>query len=239
MIRDDIKTAFAFLTIIPTRHTPGTPARAVAYFPVVGVVIGALLAVVASTGVLSRDVVALLVLGTWIVVTGGLHLDGFGDSCDGLLATTTPERRLEIMRDPRAGSWAVVGLVVLLLGKWIVLRHVDPLLLVLPPVLGRWAMVLAIWSFPYARSSGLGALFREGLTIRHILIATGVTAVAVFGVSLVVGGVAQIAFLLVPILVWLVGHWAARRLGGGLTGDVYGALCVLTELMALIVLSRG
>src|SRR5204862_526367 len=78
----------------------------------------------------------------------------FADSFDVLLSTVTPECRLEIMKDPRAGSWAVTGLALLLLGKWIALRTLSPPLLIVPPVMGRWAMVLAAAAFPLARDSG-------------------------------------------------------------------------------------
>ena len=144
-----IRGAFAFLTIIPvgSPHVE-RPGHAFAYFPLVGLVIGAALALVATSRLFPPDVTAFLALAVWVILTGGLHLDGFGDSCDGLLSTTTPERRLEIMKDPRAGSWAVVGLALLLLGKWVVLREVSPVLLILPPIVGRWSMALAAYNFP-------------------------------------------------------------------------------------------
>src|SRR5258708_20357268 len=122
-----------------------------------------IVAIVTSIRVLPGDLIAFLALFTWVALTGGLHLDGLADSCDGLLATVTPERRLEIMKDPRAGSWAVAGIALLLLGKWIALRDVQPALLILPPVLGRWAMVLAAAGFPTARTSGLAPPFPQGL----------------------------------------------------------------------------
>jgi len=110
----------------------------------------------------SAEVRALLILLAWVVLTGGLHLDGLADSCDGLLATTTPEKRLDIMKDPRAGSWAVVGVVLLLLGK-LLLRESAPVALLIAPVAGRWMLTAAAWGYPYARSTGLGAWFKDGL----------------------------------------------------------------------------
>ena len=228
----DLQVAFALLTILPAGHTGARPpGYAFAWFPLVGLVIGLLLygAALVSPAPLAGYVVLLL----WVIVTGGLHLDGCGDACDGLLATTTPERRLEIMKDPRTGVWAVVGLILLLLGKFVALGQVAPLLLVVAPVAGRWSMVVAAAGFPYARTAGLGGYFREGLGRRQVIIAS-VTALLVIGVVACFDWRALLALLVAPLLVFAGGRWAAARLGGGLTGDVYGALCETTELILLL-----
>jgi adenosylcobinamide-GDP ribazoletransferase len=232
--------ALAFLTILPVGEVESDePGRAFAIFPLVGLLIGLLLAAAAHSlaHFLPADLTALGVVVLWVIVTGGLHLDGFGDSCDGVLATVEPERRLEIMKDPQAGSWAVIGLILLLLGKWLAVREVSTAALILPAVIGRWGMVLAAFGFPYARSSGLGAFFRQGLGRRQVILATLTTVLIVVVWSLLIDR-RGIALLLVGwLLVMSAGRWAARRLGGGLTGDVYGALCELTELACLLGLS--
>jgi adenosylcobinamide-GDP ribazoletransferase len=226
--------AFAFLTILPVRMPPAhLPGRAFAYFPLVGLVIGVVISGIASVQFVARDMSAFLALAAWVILTGGLHLDGFGDSCDGLLATTTPQRRLEIMKDPRAGTYAVVGLSLLLLGKWLALRAAPPLLLMLPPVMGRWALALAAYSFPYARASGVGAYFREGLERTQVFSATAFAGM----IALVFGWPVLLVVLVAPITVFMAGRWASARLGGALTGDVYGAICELTELLCLVILS--
>jgi adenosylcobinamide-GDP ribazoletransferase len=235
---DALSGALAFLTILPARHLRDDPGRIFAWFPAVGLVIGCLLAALAANEVLSPPVRALTVLVGWIVITGGLHLDGLGDFCDGVLATTTPERRLEIMKDPRSGMWAVVGLVVVLLAKWVLIQDVAPFALLVPPILGRWGMTLAAYAFPYGRATGgIGGYFRHGLTQRDVLLATLQAGIFVLPAMLLFGAAVTLAFVLTPLLVWLLGHWAAARLGGGLTGDVYGALCELTELLCLFVLA--
>ncbi|MDX2163455.1 MAG: adenosylcobinamide-GDP ribazoletransferase [bacterium] len=231
----DIRAAFSFLTILPFGY--GVAARPPGYsfsaYPVVGLVIGLALAATASLSPLPPHVTAFLVLVAWVIVTGGLHLDGFGDSCDGLLATTPPERRLAIMKDPQAGSWAVIGLILLLLGKWTLIQTVPPLLLVIPPIIGRWAMVIAVYAFPYARASGLGAYFRDGLSRTQVIIASGIALCGVLAAGRSLPPVV-IAFGTGAFTIGLVGSWAARRLGGGITGDVYGALCELIELGCLL-----
>src|SRR5262245_48220028 len=106
--------AFTFLTTLPLgglvrSAEDAQPGKMFSFFPLVGLALGGILTVVASIAFLPKDLTAFLVLVAWVALTGGLHLDGLADSCDGLFATVTPERRLEIMRDPRAGSWAVIG----------------------------------------------------------------------------------------------------------------------------------
>lgn len=238
---NDLRVAFAFLTVLPVGYPRGEngrarPGRSFAYFPLVGLVIGVLVSLIAGTSLFSRDFTAFFTLLTWVVLTGGLHLDGFGDSCDGLLATTTPERRLEIMKDPHAGTWAVTGLILLLLGKWAALREID-VPLILPPVIGRWVMVVAAYGFSYARTSGLGGYFREGLGRGQVITATGITLVTTALVSIPYGWRMSLTLVVGLLVAFGMGRWAVGRLNGGLTGDVYGALCELTEWGCLLLLS--
>jgi adenosylcobinamide-GDP ribazoletransferase len=233
----DMRAALSFLTILPLGNAQGRkPGWSFAWYPLVGLLIGAALALTAALSPLHGGITSFLVLLAWVVITGGLHLDGFGDACDGLLAAVEPARRLAIIKDPRAGSWAVVGLALLLLGKWTALAAVPPALLILPPVVGRWAMVIAAYSFPYARQTGLGAYFRDGLGRAQVITATAVALLAAAASAREVVPL-WTAFIIGGVTVFVVGKWAAKRLGGGLTGDVYGALCELTELLCLLGLS--
>lgn len=234
----DLRAAFSFLTILPLGYADGRkPGWSFAWYPLVGACIGLMLALVAAYSPFAPMITAFLVVLVWVILTGGLHLDGFGDSCDGVLATVNPERRLEIMKDPRTGTWAVAGIVLLLLGKWVSVTAIHPALLLLPPVLGRWGMVLAAYAFPYGRASGLGGYFKDGLGRVQVGIATGLMLVVV---GLMAWLMTPWVIALVPLvggLVWALGLWVMRRLGGGLTGDIYGALCELTELACLMGLS--
>ncbi len=231
----DFMDALTFLTILPVpwKGSSSQPGRIFAFFPLVGALIGIIVYLIASIPFLPRDLVSFLALLGWASLTGGLHLDGFADACDGLLTTGPPERRLEIMKDPRAGSWAVVSLVLLLLGKWVALRGLLPNLAILPPILGRWTMVLAVACFPLARTSGTAAYFSTGFHQTQWMIATllAVGSAALFGWR------GLLSALLSALTAGIGGRWAAARLGGGLTGDVYGGMCELVELLCLIVLN--
>ncbi len=255
----DFLRALSLLTRLPVRarwDADVLPGRAMAAYPLVGAVIGALLVGLAwllTAGIgwlqgeigvagagLSPLLAAALVLVAWAALTGMLHLDGWADCCDALVAPLSRERRLEVMKDPRLGSFGGTGLILLLIVKLAAVAEVltltidRPLAALLPlliiPVLGRWAVVIAAASFPLARPDGMGASFRRGLGRREVILATLTTAVACFVMGwggLVLWAAAGLALLGMARL-------ATARLGG-LTGDVYGAIVELTETVMLVV----
>jgi adenosylcobinamide-GDP ribazoletransferase len=233
----EIILAFSFLTVIPMptlAYQPGLLGRAGRWFPLVGLTIGGLL-FLAHQGLsllFTPLLTAALVTTLWAALTGGLHLDGLADCCDGLLAATSRERRLEIMRDPRTGAFAVVGVVLFLLLKVTALAALPaaaPALLVAP----TWARWLLLWVArqPLARPGGLGADFAAGLTGRAL----------VWGLLLPLGLLLLLltiqAFVAVVVAIGVTG-WlmrAARLRLGGVTGDVYGLVVELSELAMLLV----
>lgn len=232
----EIIVAFSFLTIIPmptVAYQPGLLGRAGRWFPWVGLSIGGCLTLFywGLSAIFPPLLTATLVTTLWAALTGGLHLDGLADCCDGLLATTSRERRLEIMRDPRTGAFAVVGLVLFLLLKVTTLATlpaVTPALLCGP----IWARGLLLWVArqPLARSSGLGADFAAGLTSRIVL-----WALILPLLCLLVWPTASTALAagLAIVVTWLLIHAAQTRLGG-VTGDVYGLVVEMAELMTLL-----
>ncbi len=231
--------ALQFLTVIPSplrrAFDPRALGRSQAYFPLVGLVVGALLAALdlLLQVVLPAPLVAGGLLAALVLLTGGLHLDGLIDTCDGLFLHRAPEARLAIMRDSRAGSFGVIGAATVLLLKYAGLLALgDPArtaVIVLMPVIGRWAMVLALSVFPYARQEGNGVPFQgQG---RGPLLAATLTAVALAVVLWPERG----PYVLVGVALWtlLVGRFITSRLGG-LTGDSYGALNETAEVLVLI-----
>jgi adenosylcobinamide-GDP ribazoletransferase len=235
--------ALQFLTVVPVRVacevTPRLMGRAMAWFPAVGLMLGAVLALVdlGLRELLPPAVSAALLLALWVAMTGALHLDGLVDCCDGLLAAREPERRLEIMRDTHVGAFAVVGVVCLLLVKFAVLLELPQggrlAALLVVPTLSRSAMVYAARAYPYARPGpGLGQLFRDGLTWREVSVAAGTAGVvALLSLGWLGLGLVALVWLLTLAIAW----WVRRRIPG-LTGDVYGAINELTELGGLLFL---
>jgi len=232
--------ALNFLTIIRTpwrrEVSPEELGRSLNYFPVVGIVIGLILAGLnwGLSLILPSSVVNILLIVSLAVVSGALHLDGFVDTCDGIAGHKTVEARWQVMRDSRVGGFGIVGAILLLLVKYISLNNVpEPLLmmtLLLMPVVSRWAMVYAIFAYPYARPSGLGKVFKQEASWLRFIVATLTTlAVAVV--------LAQLAGLIIMAGIWaMVMLMAAylKRKFSGLTGDTYGAINEMAEVCVLI-----
>ncbi|MGQ9666023.1 MAG: adenosylcobinamide-GDP ribazoletransferase [Anaerolineae bacterium] len=232
--------AVRFLTRLPAPAVgevmPRDAAWSMMAFPLVGAVLGLLL--VGVDGV-SRVLwpalpAAVLVLTAWVLLSGGLHLDGFIDCCDALWSAKAPAERLQILRDVHVGAYGVVGAVLLLLWKWSMLAGLEwPLrwrVLVMAPAVARWAMVYAAWRFPDARPEpGLGAWFKEELRGRHVLIGAVAGGAICFAAGRVFGLALFAAAWLTTIIL---SRWSTARLGG-LTGDVYGMICEVVEAVLL------
>jgi len=245
--------ALGFLTTLPVPQLspeefsahPDLAGQAFAWYPLVGVVLSVLLCATAwllHFSHLLPVVQAGCLLTVWILLTGGLHLDGLLDSCDALFAPVSLERRLQILKDVHTGAFGVIGLVLIVGLKWALLTQLieqrGPALwsgLWLAPVWGRWMLVWAAQRYPYARAGGaasLGGTMRQGLGSRQLSMAT-ISTLLLFIASLAMHRVAFWS-LLGPLAGLLGARWAAGKLNGGLTGDLYGALCEVTELVVLI-----
>jgi len=231
-------TALRFLTVLPLgRQTRSeVVGRSLVYFPLVGLLLGLLLAGLywGLEDVLPISVVSGVLLVFLVLITGATHLDGFIDTCDGLVAGKTPQQRWEIMRDSRVGAFGVVGASCLLLLKYASLAGLPESsrmgALVLMPVLGRWAVVGSIAAFPYARPEGLGRAFKDQATWLTVAVATIVALALSVGFLRLTGlaimfGVGLVTLALSAIL---------KRKFAGLTGDTYGAVIEVGEVTSLI-----
>lgn len=210
--------------------------RSTAFFPVVGLFLGTILAALgwAAGWFFPVQVQAALLVFGMVILTGGIHLDGFMDSIDGLFSGRPRERKLEIMRDSRVGAFGVIGVVCLLLLKYNLLLGLtdQTLMRVLPvvPALSRWGMSFAIIAFPYARQEGLGKIYASYTGVKELVGAT-IIAAAIAGVALGPQGIWLMA--LGGVVTCLVGRKITRELGG-LTGDTYGFINELLEVILLL-----
>jgi adenosylcobinamide-GDP ribazoletransferase len=243
----DLLRAVGLLTVLPVRprwDERAVPGRAMAFYPLVGALIGGVLAGLACLLSLSRLpaaaplLPAALLLAAWTGITGGLHLDGWADCCDALFVPVSRERRLEILHDPRLGSFGGIGLAVLLLVKLAAVQGIvsspDRLLILLVvPAAARGALVIAARAFPLARPDGMAAHFRQGLGAREVVLAA-VTALLVAAlVAARIGWLALVPLVAALLTMLVMARLAVVRLGG-LTGDVYGAIVELAETTALV-----
>ena len=235
--------ALQFLTIIriPWRREvqPEELGHSAGYFPVVGLIIGLILAGLNWLFglILPSSVANALLIVSLVILSGALHLDGFVDTCDGIAGHKPVEARWKVMHDSRAGGFGIVGVVLLLLVKYVSLNSIpEPLLmmtLVLMPVLSRWAMAYAIFIYPYARPSGLGKVFKQGTSWPRFTMAT-LIAVAV---TVILG---QLVGLAIMFLIWVITVVMAayfKSKFSGLTGDTYGAINEVAEVSVLILIS--
>ena len=224
---------------VPSSSRPPRPEElglSVLFFPVVGLLIGALLAGLhTALWLVDPGVLAVLVLATWVLLTGGLHLDGLADIADAWIGGQGDrDRTLAIMKDSRSGPIAIVAVVLVLLTKFAALQALlagdARVILLLAPVLGRAAILLLLITTPYVRPGGLGAPYAHHLprlTCGLLVLLIGMVTVAFLEWQ----GGALLAALGVGFLGWR--HWLMARLGG-VTGDALGAACELTETIALL-----
>ena len=240
-------TALQFLTIIrlPGRREVSIEelGQSLSYFPVVGFIIGLILTGLSYVLglVLPLAVVNALLVVSLVVVSGGLHLDGFIDTCDGIGGNKTVEQRWQIMHDSRVGGFGVIGAFCMLLVKYISLNSVPaPLLmptLVLMPVVSRWAMVYALFAYPYARPSGLGKVFKQGANWQRFTTATIITLALTTGLAWWANiTYYYLAGLAIMFSIWLIVVIMAAYLKSkfaGLTGDTYGAINEVAEVFML------
>jgi len=234
--------ALRFLTLLPIGGLPpvsaGAIARAIGFFPLAGAAIGALLVGVGllSGALWDEWVRAVAIVVAWAIITGGLHLDGLSDTFDAVLSWRSRERKLEIMKDSRIGAMGAIALIAVFLLKIALLHSAGEgwvRAVVLAPVLGRWADTYGIFWFPPARTGGLGREFQSQVGRADFIFGSGTA----FVLAVALGGTRGIVAL---ALIWVVSHvlgmWWTHDLGG-LTGDTYGALCEIAEVVALGVMS--
>lgn len=244
-------TALQFLTRLRAqRQTAWRPeefGRSVRWFPLVGAVLGAVYAACArpllALPLPTVRAVVLLVLP--VLLTGGLFLDGFMDSMDGLFSNRPRERVLEIMKDSRVGANAVFAFVSLMFAQFAALSDLAPMrlppVMFLTPILGRLMLVIAIRRFPYARPQGMGKAFKEfsdGATLPVATLGAALPIAALLLLAPTLLPLAVAATLVAVLFTLAFGAFVARRLGG-LTGDIYGATVTLAETLVLLTFAIG
>lgn len=242
-VRDAVRSAVAavtFLTAVPIGRRARVGARdlraGLLAFPVVGAMVGAVMASIAwgAAFVLPSLPAAVLGVGAAVVLTGAMHLDGLADTADGVGAALSKRDPSAAMHDPRLGTFGGAALALDLLLRISVLSALVvgprfPMEAIAAGALGRAAAIALVAALPYAGvGSGAGGWTRGvglGRCLVAIALASVIGFVAVgrgFGAMAVAGGIAAV----------VVGRWSNRRLGG-VTGDTLGATAELAETLAL------
>jgi len=243
--------AVQFLTILPVpsgsvHANADDIGKSSAYFPVVGLIQGFLLALVYAVFVriFPNDIVAALAIAALVLSNGGFHLDGLSDTVDALASRKSKERMIAIMKDSTTGPIGVVSIVLVILLKYLLLKNVFFLpdltvysALILTPVLARWSMVPALFHAQSARDDGLGKIFIEQTGPRELIVATGLAAgiaAAIFLLApqLPVLSKMIVIFISIYIFSFSVSRFFAKKFGG-LTGDNLGAITEMSEVLFL------
>lgn len=231
----DLLAAFQFLTRLPlpsTEYDPGALARSSKYFPLVGAVVGALAYLVYRLlyGHLPLPLVAVGVLLTTILLTGGLHEDAFADVADGFGGGWSREQILRILKDSRVGSYGAIAVVLSLLSRTFLLASLPAhrffSIVLCAQILSRWTILPLGYLLKPARAEGQGARVAQSISFISVLI--GSLFCVVFA-SYLLRSWFWLPTIVAVCIAALSGYYYQRRIGG-ITGDCFGATIQLTEI---------
>ena len=205
--------------------------KGVNLLPLVGLVTGSVLYAVSFLDrFLPEAMMGIVLYFAYIVITGGLHLDGLADSCDALFSGRDQNRMLEIMKDSRSGSFGVLGLILVSAAYIVLLPQLPREALFIFPVIGKCAPAIATNVAPYVREEGMGKMFADHSTLSSAILAIAFTNILAYIVdpAFILG--VDLAFLCIFILTKNI-----KNIIGGVTGDIYGFLCEASQIIFLLV----
>jgi adenosylcobinamide-GDP ribazoletransferase len=232
-----------FLTTIPIpgNYVKGENdlAHSMAFYPVVGLILGLISVLLYRvSGLCFIPTVSLVITFILsIILTGGLHIDGFADMCDGFYVGKNKTEILTIMKDSHIGTMAVIGIFCLLILKLSLLYSLlqkEKLLigLILVPTVSRWIMAVIASSYPYARSEGTAKPFVQNAGIKEIFFSSLFAAIISFAIY---GWVGILIAMVTLLFSFIIAHWVQSQIGG-VTGDILGGLNEMAEIAALLLL---
>lgn len=214
--------------------------RASNFFPIVGLFIGIIqyiLCYFLDTAV-TAYVMALIVALAEIILTGGFHVDGFADTCDGFFAYKGKDRIISIMKDSRLGTFGCIAIVadmllrVLLLGDIIADSAYSSLYILIIPIIARTYIAFLSYIGKPAKEEGMGNLFIETVTIREVIVGIVVGMLITFGVLGIIEGL--ILFITATAVTILFNVYCKSKIGG-VTGDSLGANNEIVTIALMIV----
>ena len=233
-------SALQFITILPLGKAKSfDPPKMVPYFPLVGVLLGLIVALFDSVVIRlwAPPVAALLDVILLAVLTAAFHLDGLGDTADGLLGPRSRDKALEIMKDSRIGTMGLVAILFGLALKWGGIASLEAhrsIILIIIPTYARAGILFGMRYLPYGRPDGTGKpFFSEKISLRHFW-----GLILPIGLSLIIGFKAIWLHLAFVIIIVLILFFYKKRMGC-ITGDMLGAMVEITEAGLFIMISFG
>ncbi len=245
-----------FMTRLPIRVDVGFDEafhKGMVYFPIVGLILGICYEIVARVGSLFFEpyVVTILVICSEVILTGGLHLDGLGDTFDGLYSYRDKDRILEIMKDSRLGTNGLLAIMLVLMLKagmiYEIVHERELFWLIIMPTVARWMQVFACYKAKTPREKGMGNLFIGKVTPKMLVISSVLligVILGTIGMHEVFSGdgyygyyIAQASLSFLILILFVLGFIrSVYRKIDGITGDILGAICELSELGFLMMI---
>ncbi len=228
--------AISFLTIIPVRKTFNEEdiKQSIKLFPLVGLFIGLILFFLSRISI-EIEIKSLIVLFVWEFLTGFFHLDGLADTSDAIFSSRMDKEKLfEIMSDSNIGTMGVVIIFFILIGKFILLKKIlmkDYSVILVVPVVGRFAINFLSWRLNYAKEKGLGKFICENNSDREFSISLFICLIII----LFVGVKFLFPFILILLLLLSYSYYFSIKFGGA-TGDIFGFSVETIELFFMLLI---
>ena len=215
--------------------------EALVIYTLIGAVIGLFLAFLRVLGnsmpiIFVRGLV--LTIG-YVLITGGIHLDGAADTTDGLFSGRTGERIFEIMSDSHIGAFGVLSLIIIVLSQFVLFSYADVFLCFMMPVVGRTSLIVASWNRQYPKKSkGMGTVFVESINNRVLII--NLIILAVFSIMMPHKFIFLTSSFSTLVVAYFVSCWIEDKIGG-MTGDTCGFVIELSQItfMILVLFLKG
>lgn len=233
-----------FLTRIPIRTTLDVTeedfGKGLAFAPFIGLIIGVLLYLVylVVRNTFPIYLTATVIVVCYLILSGGIHMDGLGDTFDGVFSGRPKEKVMEIMKDSCTGTFGVLALISVILLDVFLLNMLIPLsdgiIIIVFPILGRMGCLIGAGAFDYARKDGLAKSFVHHCGKNEIVIGLVITLVSVV---LVMASFSFLIFVAISLIIsYLLNLYFSKKLSG-VTGDTIGAVCELSQMLFLMVIA--
>ncbi len=200
-------------------------------YSLVGLIIGLFLALGYFLGNFLEIIYikGLIITAIYIIITGGIHLDGASDTVDGLFSGRTGDKVFEIMSDSRIGAFGVISLILILMSQIILFSHISVYTLILVPIIGKTSVVEACSNMHYAKkSAGMGTLFVESIQAKELCFNIAIVLVIC---ALMPGYIVNImSTILTFICVLMIGKWIKGKISG-MTGDTCGFVAEVSQII--------
>jgi adenosylcobinamide-GDP ribazoletransferase len=220
---------FTRISFIKVEFDEAVFSKSVKWAPIVGLLIGGLLYLISFVlQDFDTMVVNIIIIILYIVITGGLHLDGLSDTADGIFSGRDKDKILEIMRDSRVGTFGVLSLALWLASMLIILGVVPREAIIIFPVVGKSAPIISAYFSQYIRAEGLGKIFASNCKALEFSFALIISCTT----SLILGWQGLASNLIALLIVYLTTRHL-KKIIGGITGDTMGFVCEVSQVIFL------